>query len=86
MANGCRRAGLSPRGKPSPAQHRQQRRFAGAVGAEDAEHFAGFEGEVERVDQRAGTGAEGELLGGQAHGRVGSSASFVSGVRMEDFC
>jgi hypothetical protein len=41
---------LAVRRGREPCQHRQQRRLAGAVGAEDAEHFAGFEREVEGVD------------------------------------
>jgi len=59
-------------GRGKSRQHRQQRRLAGAVGAEDAEYFAGFEREVERIDQSAGAGVKGEVLGGQAHGLVGS--------------
>ena len=33
-------------------QHPQQRRFAGAVGADDRDHFASRDTQVDRVDQR----------------------------------
>ena len=49
-----------------PRQHRQQRRLAGAVGAEDAQHLAGFKREIERIDQRAGAGLQRELNRGQS--------------------
>src|SRR6185369_5144999 len=33
-------------------QHPQQRRFAGAVGADDRDHLAGLDAQIDRIDQR----------------------------------
>ena len=55
---------LRRRGKPR--QHRQQRRLAGTVGAEDAQHLTGFKREIERIDQRVGAGLQRELKRGQS--------------------